>query len=69
MTLRDAIKQGLRDQWTQELEDRLFWPLAEFIEKVRGNQISSLSGSPKDWPEPTKEIVREALKHIGRILA
>ena len=29
-TLRGVIREALGDQWTRELEDKLFWPLSYF---------------------------------------
>ena len=29
-SLRNTIKLALREKWTQDLEDRLFWPLAAY---------------------------------------
>lgn len=34
-SLRDSIKDGLGDQWTQELEDSLFWSLCKFLDGAR----------------------------------
>lgn len=40
-TLRDAIRLGLADKWTLELEDALFWPLAEFMDRSCRNTYES----------------------------
>lgn len=29
-TLREVIREALGNQWTLELEDKLFWPLSYF---------------------------------------
>lgn len=31
-SLRDTIRKALGDKWTKELEESLFWPLAEFCQ-------------------------------------
>jgi hypothetical protein len=36
-TVRDALRIGLGDKWTKELEDALFWPVADFVDRAGGN--------------------------------
>lgn len=44
-TLRDTIRSGLGEKWTKELEDLLFWPLANFVERVHESALKD-SNSP-----------------------
>ncbi len=41
MTLREAIKKGLGEKYTKELEESLYWSVSEFMELVRENSARS----------------------------
>jgi len=52
-TVREAIRKGLAENWTRELEEALFWPIADFL----GRSYSKAYAKGK---EDTLNHLREA---------
>jgi len=65
MKLRDKIKEGLGEDWTQEREDRMYIPMRDFAEATReesGKKRMSMSEQTMD-----KEV-KEKQEETARII-
>lgn len=56
ISLRDAIKTGLGNDWTQTREDDLFRAISPFVEKVREHRDQDLWALTKEYMDKVYKL-------------